>query len=667
MRTPSFKKLGLLALLVLMTSADHSEAQKSKSLPTEDPAETNLHPILKKGLSNGPYKPSWASLSKHPLPKWFRKDKIGLSAHWGPYAVPGWTAKKDTPYGVAYAEWYWKWMLGNERKPRVAAYQEKTYGGVGYDEFINGTKNLTTGEIDGFYAKDFDADAWMELFARAGMRYFFITSKHHDGYCIFDSDYTKRDSVDSGPKRDLLGELVKAARKRGIRVGVYYSYYEWHNPSYTNRKAPSGEYFGFQELADVDRDGKKGEYIDDFMVPQLKELIDKYQPDLMYFDGEWDYNYQDWRSRQIMAYYYNQAASRGQEVLMNDRFGGGRKGLSGTRGVYGDIYHVEYRANVDRTLPWAMWRGFGNSYGYNRNEPATNILSIQETIRMMINVVADNGNMEFNIGPKADGTIADFEVKRLEALGDWLSKYGESIYETTPGPTGISSFGRSTQRKLKNGDTRLYLQVYEWPTNGTFELDGLTGKVTKASLLGEETAILAKSTNGLLTISQLPKAAPNSHASVIAVDFAGDLVYTGESARAGSDGIISATPEKAQITGSTLRVESLQGHSNLGYWTNASDTVSWQIRVPKKGKYKVVALLSCADDNAGSVATLSIGTEISEDFNVAGTAGWQQYEKQTVINKCELPEGVHTMTLSCKKLANLGVFNLRDIRLIPIK
>lgn len=485
-------------------------------VPTEDPPHGPLHPLLAKVIEAGPYKPQWESLVTHPIPEWFQNDKIGLSAHWGPYAVPGWTPRKDTPYGVAYAEWYWEWLKSNEA---VKVYHKEHYGQATYDDFIDGTRNLVTGQIDGFLTKEFDADKWMQTFKEAGIKYFFITSKHHDGFCIWDSQYTDRNAMRMGPKRDLYGEMVTAARKHGLRIGFYYSFYEWNNPIYRGKDDLS-QYKGIKKLADEDGDGSSNEYVDDFMIPQIKELIDKYHPDYVCFDGEWEHGYPYWRARQIVAYFYNQAVARGQEVVINDRFGQSKEGVSDTRGIYGDFRHVEYYANVDRGKPWAMWRGFGNSYGYNRNEHPSNILSVRDVIRMVVDCVADNGNIEFNIGPKADGTLAEFEMERLAAMGRWLSVNGQAIYGTEKSPVGQVPAGRVTHRP----ETKtLYFHVYDWPAEGFVDLPGVLNEVISARLLaGGEQLGVSKPQKGIVRI-QVPRAAPDPHVSVIALTYEGQL------------------------------------------------------------------------------------------------------------------------------------------------
>lgn len=506
-------KLKNILIILLFSTTVLSSAE----LPTEDPPQTIIHPLLKSVIDGGPYEAQWESLITHPIPSWFTQNKIGLSAHWGPYSVPGWTPRKDTPYGVAYAEWYWNWLKGRNRK--VVKHHKKLYKKAIYDDFFDGVLNRETGKIDGFFTENFDADRWMKTFKDAGVKYFFITSKHHDGYCLWDTKYTDRNSFKTGPKRDLLAELVTAARNNGIKIGFYYSFYEWYNPIYENKK-DINHYTGIKQLQDEDGDGDSTEYVDDFMVPQIKELIDKFHPDYLCFDGEWDHGYTYWRSRQILAYYYNQAAQRGQEVIMNDRFGQKKDNVSDTRGVYGDFFHVEYNADIDKSKPWAMWRGFGNSFGYNSNEHPDNILTIDETIEMMVDIVSDNGNVEFNLGPKSDGTLPEFELKLLAAMGTWLQANGTAIYNTEKSPLERPDNGQFTHNPESN---LIFYHIYNWPESGTITVKGIHNQIKTAYLLENNQNIEIKSKSDSELILTLPLKAVNQYVNVIAIEYEGQL------------------------------------------------------------------------------------------------------------------------------------------------
>lgn len=627
-------------------------------LPTEDPPVGKLHPLLADTIKQGPYEAQWKSLVTHPMPEWFAQDKIGISAHWGPYAVPGWTPRKDTPYGVAYAEWYWQWLKQNKA---VQAYHKQHYGDAKYDDFINGTQNLVTGQVDGFFAKQFDADQWMRLFKEAGARYFFITSKHHDGFCLWDSAYTNRNAKQMGPKRDLYGEMVQAARKHGLRIGLYYSFYEWNNPIY--REKPSlDNYKGVKKLKDEDGDGNANEYVDDFMVPQIKELIDKYHPDYLCFDGEWEHGYTYWRARQIVAYYYNQAAARDQEVIINDRFGQKKEGVSDTRGVYGDFYHVEYFANIDRAKPWSMWRGFGNSYGYNRNEHPSNILSIKQVIQMLVDVVADNGNVEFNLGPKADGTIAEFEQERLLAMGKWLKINGDAIYETEKSPVGILPQGRVTH---KSKSKTLYYHVYDWPKDGVIELPGIFNDIRRASLLANNKSLEVSRTSKDTVQIHLPQTAPDPHVSVIKLRYKGKLKaekYVPK-VKADKKGNYHLGAPSAVIHGKTLRFEEATGA--LGFWSDRNDYPEWKVVIDKSDYYDVTVEYACvASEAGGSYYFVHNGERIdSQAFVVENTGAWNKFTK-IKFEEVFIERGTHTVSLRSAKPSG-PLMNLKSITVRP--
>jgi alpha-L-fucosidase len=219
-----------------------------------------------------------------------------------------------------------------------------------------------------------------------------------------------------GPKRDLFGPLIYAARKEKLKIGFYYSFYEWYNPLYTGKPHPYAGLIPFNN------------YVDDFMIPQVKELIDMYNPDFLYFDGEWNHPPGYWKSPGIVADYYNRALRRGQDVLVNDRYG------KGNRGKHGDVFNVEYEHNKDSEGrpdgKWSFWRGVGKTYGYNRDTGPEDCLSVKELIHMAVDGVSRNGNFDINVGPTAEGVISDVEKGPLLKLGKWLQVNGEAIYDT---------------------------------------------------------------------------------------------------------------------------------------------------------------------------------------------------------------------------------------------
>ncbi|MDD4972547.1 MAG: alpha-L-fucosidase, partial [Paludibacter sp.] len=258
--------------------------------------------------------------------------------------------------------------------------------------------------------------SWAKFAKQMGANYIFITSKHHDGFCLWPSKYTDRNAMKMGPKKDLLGDFFKAGRKENLKVGLYYSLYEWYNPNYTKKDIP---YAGFKKV---------NNYVDDYMIPQIKELIDLYHPDFFFFDGEWDHPESFWKMKEVVAYYYNQAAKRNQEVFVNDRFG------QGDRGKHGDLYNVEYHFDKGNegllTHKWSFWQGIAKTFGYNLDTDPQDCLSPKQFIDKVIIGVSQNGNFDINVGPTGAGEIPDYEQYPLLKLGEWLKINGEAIYGT---------------------------------------------------------------------------------------------------------------------------------------------------------------------------------------------------------------------------------------------
>ena len=380
--------------------------------------------------AQAPYKATWESLDTHKMPAWYDDAKIGLSMHWGVYSVPAWAPREKE---ISYAEWYGNKM--HEKGNPTVEYHKIKYGEATYDDFIPKWK-----------AESYNPTQWAKFAKNMGAKYMFITSKHHDGFCLWPTKYTDRNSMKMGPKKDILGQYFAAARKEGLKVGLYYSLYEWYNPLYTGKDIP---YAGLKKV---------NNYVDDYMVPQIKELIDLYHPDFFFFDGEWDHPEPFWKMKEVVAYYYNQADKRNQEVFVNDRFG------KDDRGKHGDLYNVEYSYNDGSlgllTHKWSFWQGIAKTFGYNQDTDMEDCLSPKEFIDKTIDGVSRNGNFDINVGPTAAGLIPDYEQYPLLKLGDWLKVNGEAIYGTRPWKTQIEGDVRYTAK----GD-HVYATFLKWAGN----------------------------------------------------------------------------------------------------------------------------------------------------------------------------------------------------------
>ncbi len=351
-----------------------------------------------------------ASLATHESPDWFDDAKFGIFIHWGVYSVPAFSRVGD------YAEWYWHSM--HQKHSVDYEHQLRLYGAAStYDQFI-----------PRFTAQRFNPKAWVDLFHEAGARYFVLTSKHHEGFALFDTATTDRNAVAMGPHRDLVAALFTAARRYypgELHPGLYYSLFEWYNPAYTGHPVPqyvTGEpiaYTGYKPIAS---------YIDDHVLPQMREIVDRYHPQVLWCDGEWEKPSEYWHDAAAIAHYYNTARERGEGVALNDRcrVNGGNDENHNT--VF-DFSTPEYTTfSQTRAKKWEASRGMGFSYGYNAAEQPKNYKTSAELIAFLVDMVSKNGNFLLDIGPKADGTIPAIMQQRLRDMGAWLRVNGEAIY-----------------------------------------------------------------------------------------------------------------------------------------------------------------------------------------------------------------------------------------------
>ncbi len=333
------------------------------------------------------YGPDWKSLDSRPLPSWYDEAKFGIFIHWGVYAVP------------SRGEWYW-YNINNDAA--ALDYHNRIFGkDFKYADFA-----------PMFKAEMFDPNAWADLFVKSGARYVVLTSKHHDGYALFPTKYSWNwNSIDTGPHRDLLGDLTKAVRARGLKMGYYYSLYEWYNPLYMSNTP---------------------EYVETHMLPQIKELVEAYKPAMLWADGQWEKHSDIWRSRELLSWLYNESSVK-DDIIVNDRWG------SETVRAHGGFYTSE-NADVGETAgktaelrhKWEECHTFSGAWGYSRVETLQNHMTSEQVINMLIEVVSRGGNLLMNVGPMADGIIPIPQQERLLDMGDWLRVNGEAIYGTSP-------------------------------------------------------------------------------------------------------------------------------------------------------------------------------------------------------------------------------------------
>jgi alpha-L-fucosidase len=411
----------------------------------------------------GSYGPTVASLADHPLPDWWRDAKFGIFIHWGVYSVPAWA---PTNWVLNLAEWYWRFqsMAGTP----YWQHHLETYGAnVVYDDFI-----------PQFRAQRYDPDAWADLFRSAGARYFILTTKHHDGFALFPSAFSRRNAAAMGPRRDLVGPLVKAARKRDLKVGLYFSVPEWFNPAshldLTVDRVASGLGGGTDNLvsqaigaAAFNQGGPSNAYTlapvpyrgyrrfpdyGQFERAQLRELIRRYRPDELWADIGGPEPY--FQGNKLIAEYYNQAEIHNPEgVVVNDRVGDYR--------THRDYNVVEiggsYAVGALTGGPSETARTMGESWGFNQAEH--DYASVGTLVRELVNAVANNSNYVLNIGPRADGTIAQPLVDRLNGIGDWLAINGEAIYGTRP----WTQPGADPLRYTVGKNGKRYVIALAWP------------------------------------------------------------------------------------------------------------------------------------------------------------------------------------------------------------
>ncbi len=414
---------------------------------------------------------------------WFREARFGMFIHWGLYAVPAGKWGDRTDYG--------EWIRDSAKIPVEE-----------YDKFVGQ-----------FNPIKFNADEWVALAKDAGVRYIVITSKHHDGFALFDSKVSDFDVMATPFKRDILRELSAACAKAGIRMCWYHSIMDWHHPDYLPRRP--------WEKDQRPEGGAKLERYVQYMKSQLRELLTNYGPiGILWFDGQWESTWNNELGAQIEQYV------RGiqPQVIINSRVGhgGGPYGIDRAQGGMGD-YATPEQFIPETGIPgidWETCMTMNDHWGYCAADK--NWKSSREMIRMLVDIASKGGNFLMNVGPTSQGLIPPESVERLRAIGTWLKAHGDAIYGTHASPMPAPKWGRVTMRKQSGDFTRLYLHVFDWPKDGTLIMPGLLNTIANCSVLSANAAAAkAESVADGVVIRGLPEEAPNADCSVIVLDVQG--------------------------------------------------------------------------------------------------------------------------------------------------
>jgi alpha-L-fucosidase len=564
--------------------------------------------------------------------KWWREARFGMFIHWGVYSVPAGTYKDKKISGIG------EWIM-NKGKIPVAEYKA--------------------------YAKEFNPihynpEEWVRLAKEAGMKYIVITSKHHDGFALFDSKVTDWDVVDATPYgKDLLKPLAEACKKHGIKLGFYYSQaQDWNH-------AGGAAYGGHWDKA---QDGDMNEYIQKIAAPQVREILTNYGDIAVLW---WDTPTNMTRQRADML---QPLIELQPGIITNNRLGGGYPGDTETPEQFIPATGLKGR-------DWETCMTMNNTWGYKSYDNSWK--SSKQLIRNLVDIASKGGNYLLNVGPTSIGEIPKPSVERLHEIGKWMKVNSESIYGTTASPFAKLPWGRCTKKELDNG-TILYLHVFDWPADGTLVVSGLKNKVKQAYMLADrqtENNPIAALLSGIFSLFvpplktetvgegikiTLPKKPLDDTDTVVVLKVDGNLQVEKVPIKQNDDGTVTLSADTADIhnsNSSDTKLEINNAISNIGFWTQAESWVDWLFEIDKPGRFEVAGYIAL-EPQASRFEVIAGDQKFTA--NVASTSGYEKFVK-TKLGEITLPR-TGEQRLEIRPLdKQWQPINLRKIILTPIE
>jgi alpha-L-fucosidase len=563
---------------------------------------------------------------------WWRDARFGMFIHWGIYSLPAgeWEGKNTGGYA--------EHLMRKAKIPR-ATYLELAHH---------------------FDPLKFDADKWVQAAKYAGMRYLIVTAKHHDGFAMYNSQVSDYNIVkQTAWKHDPMVDLAAACKKYGIKFGFYYSHaFDWEHPDAPGNdwdyQNPGGDLnlFGGRNWYDVHPEllPKAVNYVDKKAIPQIKELITKYHPDILWFDTPQKLPLSE-NIRILKA-----IRETDPNIVVNGRL---------VRGS-GNLQMGDYKNTGDRPAEffpasgdWEAIPTTNESYGYSKFDKSHKPVGF--FIRLLAKAASRGGNLLMNIGPMGNGEFAPEDTAILQGIGSWMSKNSASIYQTTKTPLPYQSWGVSTRK-----NNLLYLHVFNWPQNGKLIIGGLKSDVNKAWLLADpdKKGLKLNRIDPLDIALTLPARMPDTSNAVIVMETSGQIKTDSLRLLASSRITNYLLAFDARLKGKGFGFG--DGKTSSYYvedWKNTDQSVNWDFRLIEPATYKVV-LKYVADNADEGTYELSVGSFKVKDTIAAIAKGTQV--KEHVLGTVTLKPGTHSLTVSPLEIKKAGLMKILEVQLVPV-